>query len=198
MLRFYNSCQTTFVIFSQRWVTTLPSPPATVSPRTSPSGKVGNTPNYWGILIVGINIVEEPVFLLKFILQIFPFMKIGNNWKVSFWVFLLYLPFRCEVEEQVLGEINGNFTSWDGESDGSQVTLIQNAKQNLSHILTRLLTTVNMYILSNQCITSILVSSVYHNIRWFCKDKFLFAQCLNVQLNHVDQMNLLHCVVPDK
>lgn len=84
-------------------------------------------------------------------------MQIGNNWKVSFLVFLLYLPFRCEVEEQVLGKINGNFTSWDSESDDSQVTLIQNAKQNLSHILTRLLTTVNMsweQILSIQRITS--------------------------------------------
>lgn len=36
-----NSCCSSPLILSQRWVTTLPSPPATVSRRTSPSGKVG-------------------------------------------------------------------------------------------------------------------------------------------------------------
>ena len=35
------------------------------------------------------------------------------------------LLFRCEMEKQILGKINGDFTSWDCESHDSQVTLIQ-------------------------------------------------------------------------
>lgn len=33
-------------------------------------------------------------------------------------------PFRCEMEEQVLGEIDGDFTGGDCESHHSQVTSV--------------------------------------------------------------------------
>lgn len=45
--------------------------------------------------------------------------------RFSLLVFFTDLLFRCEMEEQVLGKINGDFTNRDSESHDSQVTLIQ-------------------------------------------------------------------------
>lgn len=42
-----------------------------------------------------------------------------------FWCFFTDLLFRREMEKQVLGEIDGDFTNRERESHDSQVTLIQ-------------------------------------------------------------------------
>lgn len=49
-------------------------------------------------------------------------------------MFVTDLPFRCEMEEQVLGKIDGDFTSRNCESYNSQVILMQMPPIRIIHV----------------------------------------------------------------
>lgn len=90
-----------------RWATTLPSLPATASPRISPFGKVGSQLPISGGF--GMDAI-----IMQVTLGISTSLQYDSDCNFSF--------HRRQMEKQILGKINGDLASRDSEPDDSQVS----------------------------------------------------------------------------
>lgn len=112
--------------------------------------------------------------------------------------------FRCEVEEQVLGKINGDFTDWDRKSHNSQVRV--ELHQTSSHTTTWLFRTwqtnkVQSLMQGTQdrllLSADLIELSTSHLNNCQCKHTSLSCSCAvnaNEQCNHKNQMDQLQPV----
>lgn len=82
------------------------------------------------------SLISSRIFYCDLFLTFWDRMKIFD-WSVGCFSFLMFftdLLFRCEMEKQVLGKVDGDFTNRDCESHDSQVTLM--IKPNATYFIT--------------------------------------------------------------
>lgn len=85
------------------------------------------------------SLISSRIFYCDLFLTFWDRMKIFD-WSVGCFSFLMFftdLLFRCEMEKQVLGKVNGDFTNRDCESHNSQVTLMIKVMPHISSLTVR-------------------------------------------------------------